>query len=957
MSRELWNLLDEDLVRVLRELNYKSFLPIQEKAIPVILKGHNTLIVAPTGSGKTEAAVFPVLSLMLKRRREGALGDGIKTIYISPLRALNRDIIWRIEKLIEKLGFKVMVRHGDTTYVQRREFLRRPPDFSIMTLESLSLLLSATPRSLWKNVQWIIVDEVQEFLESERGSELSIVLERLRRKSVKKIQTIGLSATLSRKSLDEARHLLVGGRRIEVVSALEGKEYEIKVDVVKVNREEDLFDKMAERISNIINNVKGSVLVFVNTRSTAEALGRKLRELLGENLVRVHHGSLHRELREEAERLFKEGKIKALVATSSMELGVDIGNVDLVIQFMSPRQVITMTQRAGRAGHRLNEVSRAIIVVPDNLFEVLEAGVIAFRTSKGDLEDLEAHKKPYDALAHQIAGMVIESSPLSVEEIYDLVTSTYPYESLTLDELEELLNYMDSIKIIKFDKEKALIKEGRRTRSYFYRVSMIPPEQDYIVVDIVSDNKIGEINERFIELMAFKGNEKSRLKFVLGGKLWEILDVDPDQAKVLVKPVGEVEGYVIPSWQGELIPVSYKVAREVCALLSLAMDSPESARSLLRLRGIPEEYLEEIVRSAQKTAEVWGEPYLSPLTPVIEDYGKYSIVYICLGSRGNLALAILLTGIMESMGVPSFFETIPYAIVLKPERPWSGEVVKLALKKAKSMNAHERVGLLIDLVKKSTAYLTRFSQVAKKMGIFDPDARVTGELLKRALKAYEGSIVEREAIREMFHEKLDIKALNEFLDNMNEPVVVRLQKATPLAEAVLGNPYIRGSQASIDLKAIAIDKLIKVKKARILSRDVLLLCLNCGYVWKAKVSEIPPEGIRCPKCRSLRIAPLPNTEWGEEAIRIYKKFKRGERLKKDEQKVLKDVMERAELYSTYFAQGMGRLVIEALMARGVGPQRATRVIEAYFRGGEIKFYEEILKAEEEYLANRKFWKT
>ncbi len=950
------NILEKELINVLRSLGYKELLPIQRISLPLVLRGYNVLIVAPTGSGKTEAAIIPVLSQMLRKRKRGKLGKGLKTLYISPLRALNRDILWRIEKLVTMLGFSIMVRHGDTGNLQRRRFLKEPPDFAVMTLESLNLLLSATPKGFWSNVKWIIVDEVQEFLESERGSELSIVLERLRKSSKERVQTIGLSATLSKKSIEEAKLLLVGRRHMEIVVAPENKRYDILVEVVESESNEDLFEKMARRISSIISRERGSVLIFVNTRSSAEALGKKLSELLGNNNVAVHHGSLHKEIRERSEKLFKEGKLKVLVATSSMELGVDIGKVNLVIQFMSPRQVITMTQRAGRAGHRAGEVSRAVIVVPDNLFEIVEAGVIAFRAMKGDLEDIKAHRKPYDALAHQIAGMTIERSPRSLNEIYNLVTSTFPFETLTLDDLEELVLHMDSVRIIKYNANKRSLSEGARTRTYFYRVSMIPPEQDYMVIDVVSDRRIGEISERFIEYTALKGDRTSRLRFVLGGKLWEILDVDAEQLKIAVKPVAEIEGYTIPSWQGELIPVSYKVAREVCALLSLSMDDPKSAYNLLKVRRIPKRSIEKIVRMLTDTARMWKGSFLSPLTPVIEDYGRSSIVYTCLGSKGNLTLAMLVTGVMESFGVPALFETIPYAIVLSPEKPWSGNVVKDSFLKLKGLDPHERTGLLIDFIKRSTAYITRFRQVAKKMGVFDPDARLTSELLKRALKAYEGSVVEREAIREMIHEKLDMDNVNRFLDEMNEPVVVKLEKTSPLAISVLENPYMRGSQASIDLKAVAIEKLIKAKKSRILNREVLLLCLNCGHLWRMKVYEIPPQGVRCPRCRSLRIAPLPDTEWGMRAVSTFKKFRRGEKLDKEERKVLRETFERAELYSMYFAQGMGRIVIEALMARGVGPQRAARILDAYLRGGEIKFYEEIMKAEEEYIANRKFWK-
>ncbi len=942
--------------RAMERLGYRRLLPVQEKAIPVILSGRHTLVVAPTGSGKTEAALLPVLSMMATLRDESKLDRGVKAVYITPLRALNRDIEKRIRGLVTESGFTVQLRHGDTGPSGRRKFLRSPPDVVVTTPESLTLLLSATAsRGMWGGVRWVIVDEIHELLDSERGAELAITLERLAALSKRRVQRIALSATLSRESTREAAGLLAGGRRVEVVADWSGKEYEVRVEVV--DGEELEWPRLIAKVAEIIESEKGQVLVFVNTRATAEKLAAGLARILGDRAVTVHHGSLGREVREEAESLFREGRIKALVATSSMELGIDIGSVGLVVQFMSPRQVLTMTQRAGRAGHRLGEVSRAVIVTPQNLFEVLESAVIAFRTMKRHLEDVQAPRGLACPVAHQAAAMAVERGETSAEEIHSVISGTLPYATASREWVEEILEHLDAVRVLRFDPETGRVKQGRRTRSYLYKVSMIPDEATYTVIDLVEDRRVGEVSERFVEASMLNLREGERLRFVLAGRLWEAVDIDYEAAKITAKPLAEAEG-LVPVWHGELIPVSRKVAREVCSLLSLAMDNPQVARRLLAARGLDEKWVEWVIRVALETSRRWGAPLLEPRRPVVEEYPSLTIVYACLGSKGNMALALLLSQLLARRGVHVTFNHIPYAIVLStPEgRGVPGYVVAEALREAAGMDAASRAGLVYGAVRSSQAFVYRFLHVARRLGVLEPGARVPVSLLKRIVEAHRGSVVERETLRELVYDKLDVRALNEFLDSLEEPAVVRLEgEPTPLAEAVLGNPYIRRDVA-VNIKEIALGKLIESLKRRFSRKRVLLLCTRCGHAWEVEASRAPARGpVRCPKCGYPTVAPLPAGEWGQHVAAVYRRALRGARLSKDEKKLVREVRERASLYMHYAFQGYGRLVLEALMARGVGPTVARRVIERYFAGGEREFYRALMEAEEQYAATRRFW--
>jgi ATP-dependent Lhr-like helicase len=947
-------LLHPRVREALAKLGYTRLLPIQEKAIPVILSGVNTLIVAPTGSGKTEAALLPIFSMMAELRDKGELGGGVKVVYVTPLRALNRDIEYRMRRLVEELGFTIQVRHGDTGSSGRRRFLRRPPDLMVTTPESLTLLLSATAsRGIWDNIKWVIVDEVHELVDNERGAELSITLERLERLSKKRIQRIGLSATLSEHTMKEAAGILAGSRRVSYVVDTSGKKYDVRVEVVGEGLD---WDRLVRRVAEIIAASEGQVLVFVNTRSTAEKLASDLSRILGRETVRVHHGSLARSVREEVEKLFKEGRIKALVATSSMELGIDIGTVDLVIQFMSPRQVLAMTQRGGRAGHRIGETSRAVIVVPGNLFEALEAAVIAFRTMKGHLEDFRAPRGLICPLAHQMVAVTVERGSSTLSEFKELIGATMQYADTSLEQLEEIAVHLDSLHILRYDESTGMLREGRRSRKYLYGVSMIPDEATYTVVDMIEDKKIGEVSERFVEASLMELREGERLRFVLSGKLWEAIEVDYEASRITVKPIAEASG-LIPVWRGELIPVDYKVAREVCALLSLAMDDPSTTLKLLQARRLKRADAERVVEAAKRTASLWGAPLLEPRRPVIEEYPTLTVVYVCLGSKGNMALALLISELLEGRGVVASFSHIPYAIVLRTpdNKGVPGDLVAQVLKEASQLDPTLRAGLVYKALKRSQAFLYRFLHVARRLGVIDPDARPNPSILKKLKEVYEGSIVEKETLKELVYDKLDMRALNEFLDAMKEPAVVKLGEATPLALAVLENPYMKRDVA-VELKEIALGKLIEGIKRRLQLKKALLLCTRCGYTWSMEVGRIPEKTpLRCPRCGYPTIAILPPGEWGEKLVEVYRRKLRGEKLSKEEKKLVREVEERAGLYMHYAFQGLGRRVAEALLARGVGPAAAKRALERLMIGGEREFYRAIMEAEENYFSTRIYW--
>src|SRR6266487_2289667 len=400
---------------VLQRLEKEGFLeasPIQELAIPAILSGENVLLIAPTGTGETLAAILPVLDKLIEARAEGK-PRGISVLYVTPLRALNRDLLRRLEEMGKDLDIRIQVRHGDTPVSARASQARSPPDMIITTPETLqAILIGKKMKEHLRSVRWVVVDEVHELATDERGVQLSFALERLRELTGVEFQRIGLSATIGEP--DRIGQFLVGtNRKISILRSDEERGLEISVGSVSpTHKDQEEASRLglpastvarARKIQQLIEAHK-STLVFTNTREHAEALASQLRAL-GSTSVRVHHGSLSRELREEAEKEFQEGRLRGLICTSSLELGIDIGSVDFIIQYTSPRETTRLVQRIGRSGHTLGGTSRGIIltITPD---DILESAVLIQRAKEGRLERPIIHEKALDVLAHQIIGML-----------------------------------------------------------------------------------------------------------------------------------------------------------------------------------------------------------------------------------------------------------------------------------------------------------------------------------------------------------------------------------------------------------------------------------------------------------------------------------------------------------------------------------------------------------------------
>src|SRR5436305_3030806 len=422
------------------EAAFAGATPAQELGWPAIATGGHTLIQAPTGSGKTLAAFLYGID-----RLTAAPGEGLRLLYVSPLKALNYDIERNLRGPLAGLRseLRVGVRTGDTPQKERAAMVRNPPDILITTPESLFLLLTSQARETLRGIETVIVDEVHAVAGTKRGAHLALSLERLDRLAERPIQPIGLSATP--RPLEDIGRFVSGAREIELVDAGRAKELDLQVvvpldDMREPEEQQSIWPSIYPEILELVRAHR-STIVFVNNRRLAERLALRLNDLAEEEIARAHHGSLAREQRVEVEELLKRGQIPCLVATSSLELGIDMGAVDLVIQVESPKSVARGLQRVGRAGHELDAVSKGRIF-PKYRADLLESAVVVKRMLEGGIEETKIPRNPLDVLAQQIVAICADEE-IGVEELHELVRGAYPFADLSRVQLENVLDMLD----------------------------------------------------------------------------------------------------------------------------------------------------------------------------------------------------------------------------------------------------------------------------------------------------------------------------------------------------------------------------------------------------------------------------------------------------------------------------------------------------------------------------------
>ncbi len=547
-------------VRTWFERTFEGPTPAQAQGWPAIASGRHVLIQAPTGSGKTLAAFLWALD----RARPG---EGTQVLYVSPLKALNYDVERNLRGPLAGIGseLSVAVRTGDTPPKERAAMLKSPPDILITTPESLFLMLTSRARETLGGVQVVIVDEVHAVAGSKRGAHLALSLERLERLAGGPVQRVGLSAT--QRPLEEIGRFVSGGRPIELVNAGTRKELDLRVVVPLEDMREpgeggSIWPSIHPALLELVQEHR-STIVFVNNRRLAERLALRLNELAEKEIARAHHGSLAREQRVEVEELLKKGEIPCLVATSSLELGIDMGAVDLVIQVESPKSVARGLQRVGRAGHRLDEASKGRIF-PKFRADLLESAVVAQRMKEGLIEETRVPRNPLDVLAQQIVAICAQEE-IAVDELHDLTRRAWPFRDISRQQLENVLDmlagrypseeFAELRPRITWDRTAGLLRgrEGAH-RLAVTNAGTIPDRGLFGVYLVDGGGRVGELDEEMVY------EARAGQTFLLGASTWRIEEITRD--RVLVSPAPGVPG-LVPFWKGEGVGRPYELGEAI----------------------------------------------------------------------------------------------------------------------------------------------------------------------------------------------------------------------------------------------------------------------------------------------------------------------------------------------------------------------------------------------------------
>ncbi len=963
---------------------------IQRLSMKDLVSGHDRVLVSPTGSGKTEAAILPLASRFMN---EG--WEGLSILYITPLRALNRDIDRRLGEMLEPLGISVGLRHGDTSQKERTKQSKNPPNLLITTPETAQImLLGSRLRRHLSGLNAVILDEVHDLASSERGAQLLVGLERIAEYCPDSFQRIGLSATVGNpnetaKWLSKDAIPIIGPspRSTQVVVHREAPTPSDEAEsVVWASSPHSVaaHRRLAKSLSE-----EYPALVFVNSRNAAESVSQRLRSLNENILLGVHHGSLAAETRKKMEDGLRNGELNAIVCTSSLELGIDIGSIKRVHQIQSPRAVDRLLQRMGRAEHVIGGTGRGELLAWET-DEVAEGAVIARRAMAGELEGVEWRNNPGIVAANQFLQMSIERGVVPV----DLATKIVGRCSIFKDWDREnsvsllrvlsdrwMLNFVDNpldsdvtswprklwfelsertdgdapserpsweIEHSDIDKirwRNQLIKglpdilkngwfspSGRLGRNRVDHISMIPDELSYRVRDAVGRGVLGSVDEAFVLSLGGEedgGKRKSRT-FVMAGRTWQIVDADPDQEEILVIPIkdsGEV-----PVWSGELPPVPMEVAKEVGVLrrsIAVAIGAMEDDLRDLEDYPLSDDARNHLISTVTEHYDSSGVIPDDRTVTVSESDGAV-IVNTCRGSRVNETLGHFLQAMGSLKDGKMGRSTIdPYRVSLQVPSLNPSDVVKLLLETPPSSVP----SIMWMTIPNGRAIRWRVVQVARKMGILEKGTDPRKVNLEGLMQRYRGTPVIEESLEKLFHERMDIEGTQDLLREISNGDV-RVFHTPP---GRLG----RSPRAEMDLLLPAWSD-IEIRErleTRLLNERAVLICLNCHGKKRRRVERIVVVE-PCSTCGGTMLACA--QERMEKSLM--------DRIESTDQKISGKVQRNAELVRTH-----GHDAILCLMGRGIGEETATRILRGP-EGDRIRLLRAIHNAELQYARTRPFWR-
>jgi ATP-dependent Lhr-like helicase len=819
---------------------YGDLTPVQRKTIPLVKESENVLVSSPTGTGKTLAVFLGIIdNIYQSYLTHGTLPEGVYAVYVSPLRALNNDMRKNLIEPIKGIRetakihgvdlpeIEVMVRTSDTPPSEKQRMARKPPHILITTPETLAIALNAPKfRERLKNTRVVIIDEIHELASSKRGSHLSLSIERLENLAGRKLQRVGLSATIS--PLEEVAAFLVGYRDdgelrdCVIVDARFDKKLDIKLlmpvsDLIRSSAEE-LNEAIYNQLLKVIKRHK-TTLIFTNTRSATERVVFKLKKTMEKSKIididdiEAHHSSLSRDVRLDIENKLKNGLLKAVVSSTSLELGIDIGYIDVVVLLSSPRSVTRLLQRVGRAGHHIREVSKGRIVVVDR-DDLMECAVLAKLALERKIDRIRIPKNPLDVLAQHIVGLSLERK-WGVEEALRLVKRSYSFHKLTKEDFMSVLKYLAGelgdfyeyqrvYSKIWFDEEEGVFGRKKTSRMIYYQNIGVIPDESKAHVFTTDGKYVGDLEEGFVEYLA-PGD-----LFVLGGRVYEYLG--SKGFKVEVRPADGLRP-TVPSWFSEMLPLAYDSALEIGKFRRMVSDWIDQwdrgkvVKEIMKNYHLTRDAAETIYEYVKLQKIFTNAPVPSDKVILIEVYDEPDkrniIVHSLFGRRANDALArIYAYYVGEKLGADvkitvtdnGFMVSIPGHPILN----WSGVLTKIPTDAEKLYANLVKVLRRTELIKRrfrhvavrSFMLLRRYRNAEKSIS----KLQVNAEELLKAVEEIENFPVLKETYREILMDYMHLDEAIEVLEKIwrNEIEVVEIGPVdvpSPFAHNIVVHGY------------------------------------------------------------------------------------------------------------------------------------------------------------------------
>ena len=766
---------------------FPDFTEPQKTAIPQILNGEHLLLCSPTGSGKTLTAFLSIIDDLVRRSLDGSLTNDVQCVYISPIKALANDIqknlIGPLTEIKERFlpnrakDIKVGLRTGDTPQKERERMLKHPPHILITTPESLALALASKRfRPILNDMKWMIIDEMHSLVPTKRGTHLSLSLALMDSVIDSDVQRIGISATME--PLEAVAEFLVASDSRESESEPQ------KVSIVKISGSRDLdldiilpsprfssipvkeiLEKNIEVIKQLVE-AHTTTLVFVNTRNMTETVVQKLK-IAGLQGVEGHHGSMDKNIRLDVEQKLKHGLLRCVVSSSSLEMGIDIGSVDLVIQVSSPGSIATALQRIGRAGHQVGGLPRARFL-PSSPHDLLELVALQTGILRGNMDLLKFPENSLDVLAQFLIGLTIIRE-WDIDEGYDLVSSSWPYRNLPYDDYIEVLDLLEEERRIWVDwEENRFGKRGYAQMIYYTNIGTIAPDNNYMV--LTGDGTlVGQLSSSFVS--SLRGGDV----FLLGGSTYRVSSIRGSRVNVV-----SATGYrpTIPSWTGETASRTHELSQEVLDLLSiisiqsrLGLDNRIFFRDALGLNkpvvNAISQFLDE---HGATTFQVPSSDRI--LVEQVESPLPTYVITTCRGRAFNLALGYLFAGIAAKDDIiihELSFDENGFMIKLSHEVEIS--IIPEIFKNDNSEEILQRY--LID----SQLFAKRFREISSR-SMLNPrrigaDEVSPKQFLQKAdqilhkHRQMDDSVLVREAMNEILSSDLDMDQLRDFISRMD----------------------------------------------------------------------------------------------------------------------------------------------------------------------------------------------